>query len=132
MKHIDTYNTIYNIDLVVANKDVTLKDLQKKYTYSDGVELTEDVTSEIASTSYCKNRITGKYTILVKYNRDSKVKGINKKLDLINTAAHEATHVVMAIYSFINEKVFPDDSNEILANTVGWSTECIYKTWTKK
>ena len=133
MKHIDTYSTIYNIDIVVANKQVTWKELKKKYTYSDGKELIDDEEDNaIASTSYCKDINTGKYTILVKYNKDNDVKGINKRLDLINTVSHEATHVVMAIYSFIGEKVYPADSNELLANTLGWVAECIYNTWTKK
>lgn len=129
-KYIDTYSTIYGVDLVVANKNVTLKDLQNKYTYSDDREL-DDIDC-IASTSYCKNKNTNRYTILVRYNHDSKVKGIDKRLDFINTCSHEATHVVMAIYHYINEKIFPEDSNELLANLVGWATECIYKTWTKK
>lgn len=133
MKHIDTYSTIYNIDIVVANKQVTWKELKKRYTYSDGRELIDDKEdTAIASTSYCKDINTGKYIILVKYNKDSEVKGVNKRLDLINTVSHEATHVVMAIYDFIGEKVYPADSNELLANTIGWVAECIYNTWTKK
>lgn len=131
MKHIDTYKTIYSVDLVVANKDVTLKDLQKKYSTHDDNPLPE-LEDCIACTIYGKNKETGRYTIIVKYNRDSKIKGVNKRLDLVNTAAHEATHVVMAIYDQIGEKVFPQDSNELLSCLIGWATECIYKTWTKK
>ena len=132
-KYIDIYPTIYRVDLVVANEAVTLKDLQKKYTYVDGTELDENITADcIASTSTCRDKETGKYIILVKYVADTKVKGIDKKLDLLDTAAHEATHVIMHIYDFIGEKVFCADSNELLANHIGWATKSIYKTWTKK
>lgn len=131
MKHIDIYNTPYGVDLAVANKEVKLKDLQKKYTFSDGKEL-EEREGDIAYTAYCKDKITGKYTILVKYCNDSDVKGVNKKLDLINTVVHESIHVVMAIYDYIGEKVFPQDSNELMAYLAGWVGERIYITWTKK
>lgn len=130
-KYIDTYKTVYGIDLVVANKNVTMKDLRKKYIGVNDTEL-EDSEHTIASTIYAKNIATNRYTIIVKYDGDSVVKDVDKKLDLINTAAHEATHVVMFLYDFIGEKVFPQDSNELLANHIGWVTECIYKTWTKK
>ena len=131
-KYIDIYPTIYRVDLVVANEAVTLKDLQKKYTYVDGTELDENITADcIASTSTCRDKETGKYIILVKYVADTKVKGIDKKLDLLDTAAHEATHVCMRIYSKIGEDVYKDDSNELLAYLLGWATECIYKTLKK-
>lgn len=131
-KYIDTYKTIYGVDLVVASKNVTTKDLQKKYTCSNGEELKEDNDNYTASTTCCQDKYTGRYVILVQYYRDSPVKGVDKKLDFINTCSHEATHVAMDIYSYIGEKVFPEDSNELLANLIGWATECIYKTWTKK
>ena len=131
MKHIDTYKTPFILDLVVANKEVNIKDLQKKYTFSNGEELTER-EDDIAYTAYCKNKITGRYTIIVKYNKDVTIKDINKKIDLVNTVAHEAVHVVMAIYDYVGEKVFPQDSNELMAYLTGWVSECIYTTWTKK
>lgn len=130
-KHIDIYPTIFGLDLVVANKEVELKDLQNKYEYSNSDQL-EDDDNCTASTSYCRDKSTGRYVVLVRYRRDSIVKGVDKKLDLINTASHEAIHSVMAIYHFVNEKVFPEDNNELLANLVGWAAECIYKTWTKR
>ena len=38
----------------------------------------------------------------------------------------------MAIYDFIEEKIYPADNNELLAYLTGWVTKCIYDTWTKK
>ena len=77
------------------------------------------------------DRKTNKAIILVKYNHPYEIVGIDKKLDLVNTCAHEALHVCMRIYSKIGEEVFKDDSNESLAYLLGWVTECIYKTLTK-
>ena len=131
-KHIDTYSSIYPVDLVVANETVTLKDLQKKYSYDNEEELTEDIIEGLATTSRCKDKNTGKYVILVKYNHNTTVKGDDKRLCFINTVSHEAVHVAMDIYSFIGEKVYPNDENELLAYLIGWITQCIYKTLTKK
>lgn len=132
MKHIDTYSTIYNVDIAVANKEVTFKDLQKKYKYPDDSELVENDDNPIAYAERLVDKNTGHAVILIKYCRDNDVKGVDKRADFINTIAHEATHAAMYIYSKIGEKVFVDDSNELLSYLIGWISECIYKTWTKK
>lgn len=131
-KYIETFNTVYEVDIVIANMNVTLKDLQKTYTYSDGVELDDEMLQSMATTARCKNKLTNRYCVVVKYNKPSSIKGIDKRADLINTAAHEALHTAMDLYSFIGEDVRPNDSNENLAYLVGWITEKIYQVWTKK
>jgi hypothetical protein len=131
-KRIDTYKTVYEVYLVVAGKDVTLEELKELYTYSDGVELDDGITQGYASTSRCKEKKTGRYVVLVKLNNISTIKGIDKKIWLINTAAHEAVHTAMDMCAFVAQRVEPNDDNEHLAYLIGWSTECIYKTWTDK
>ena len=131
-KHITILNTVYNIDIIIANRHVTLKDLQKKYTYYNGDELEESIIDCQASTTCCKYKNTGKPCILIKDNKDSSVKGINKKLDLINTASHEALHAAIDIYSYIGETINTSESNESLAYFIGWLTQHIYETFTKK
>ena len=126
---IDVYETIYNVDLVVANKYVTIEQLNKTYCDVNNKDLTDD--DSIAYTDRGYNRKTNRPVIIVRYVQDSKFSK-DKKMDLINTAAHEAMHVCMGIYSKIGENVYKDDSNELLAYLEGWVTECIYKTWTKK
>ena len=42
---IDTYNTIYDMDVVVANELVTLKKLRELFEYTDGKELEELYTN---------------------------------------------------------------------------------------
>ena len=128
---IDTYQTIYNVDIVVANKYTTLKQINTLYESVEHKPF-EDYDSDIAYTAIGYNKKTNKPIILVRYVRDSKVTNTDKKLDLINTCAHEALHVCMDIYAKIGEKVFEQDSNELFAYLIGWVTECIYKTWTKK
>lgn len=131
-KHIDTYSTMYDLDIVVANEHVTLKDLQKTYTYSDGVEIDNEVFEGWACTSKCRNKLTGRYLVLVKYNKMCDIKGIDKTLWLVNTAAHEAFHTARDIYEFIGQSLDERDGNEPLAYFIGWITENIYNTWTKK
>lgn len=131
-KHIDTYSTVYGVDVVVANKWVELKDLQKLYTYSDDKELGDEINDCLASTATCRNRKTGRYVILVKYNSSTDVVGVDKKLDMINTASHEAFHVLMYLLDFANQDINHGSNVETQAYYMGWLTEIIYNTWTKK
>ena len=130
-KHIDTYETPYDVHIVIANEAVTLEDLRKKYKYCDNNELDDDFTGSSATTARCEDKVTGRKVVLVKYNRPSLVKDVDKKLDFINTISHEALHVALDIYAYIGQDVDVND-NESLAYLVGWIGECIYKTWTKK
>ena len=75
-KYIEIYNTVYDIDIVIANKNVTLKDLQKKYSYADETELNEDLTASIATTARCKTKSTNKYCIIIKYNNHQTCKDL--------------------------------------------------------
>lgn len=126
---IDVYPTIYNVDLVVANKYTTIEQLNKVYCDINNEDLTDDTS--IAYTERGYNRKTNRPVIIVRYVKSAKWVE-DKKTDLVNTAAHEALHVCMNIYSKIEEDVYKNDSNELFAYLIGWVTECIYKTWTKK
>lgn len=126
---IDIYPTVYNVDIVVANKYTTIAQINKRYMTIQEQDFEDDDTLAFTQPGY--DRKTNKAIILVKYCNDTNVKGIDKNVDLINTCAHEALHVCMRIYSKIGEEVFKDDSNELFAYLLGWVTECIYRTWTK-
>lgn len=127
---IDTYTSIYPVDLVVANKYVTLEELKELYVYSDDLELDEEVTNCDASTCTVKRKSDNKFCLLVKYNHPAK-HITDKKLDFINTCSHEATHVALDIYEFIHQQVC-NCSSEPFCYLQGWATECIYKTLSKK
>lgn len=130
-KHIDTFETVYGVDVVVANKAVTVEDLRELYTYSDGYELEDNTTYE-AVTCTCKNKETNRYVILVWYRSMILLKGENVKMRYINAAAHEAFHVVNDLMDFSNEKIDPKKGNEFMAYMIGYFAERIYNTWTKK
>ena len=126
---IDVYPTVYNVDLVVANKYTSIAQLNKRYKTVDGKDFEDDECICFTQSGYDKK--TNKAVIIVKYIHPYNVVGIDKNADLINTCAHEAVHVCMRIYSKIGEEVYKDDSNESLAYLLGWATECIYKTLKK-
>lgn len=127
---IDTYSSIYPVDLVVANKYTTLEELKELYIYSDGVELDEQIMDCDATTSTIKRKSDNKFCILVKYNHPAKYV-CNAKLEFINTCSHEATHVALDIYEFIHQNVC-NCSPEPFCYLQGWATECIYRTLTRK
>ena len=129
---IDEYNCdIYNVILVVANRYTTLEELQKLYTYSDKVELDKDIINGDCTTSTCYRKSDGALVVLVKHNHYTTNKSLDKKLDFIDTCAHEATHVALDIYEFINQSIC-NCSPEPFCYLTGWATRCIYKTLTKK
>ena len=128
---IDTYTTIYFVDIVVANRYATVDELKELYIYSDGVELDDEITSGVCTTSRCKRKSDNKDVVLIKYNRDSDIKNINKTLDLINTICHESGHAVLDIYEHMNQNVC-NCSSEPFCYLLGYVAECVYKTLTKK
>ena len=128
---INTYPTIYDIDLVVANKHVTMKQLRELYNDSDNTEL-EDITDiGLCVTTMVKNKKTGRLVSLVKYCCDSEIKDIDKDTNLVNICSHEAVHVALDIYRQIYSKVNLDDQ-EPFAYFIGWVTERIYETLRKQ
>lgn len=130
-KHIDTYTTVYPVYLVVANEAVTLEDLKKDFVYSDKAELDENILDCQCSTSKVYNKKTNRYCMLVKFNHRTDYKDDDKTTDLINTVAHEAGHVVLDIYDFIEASV-DINNQEPFTYELGYIAECIYKTLIKK
>ncbi len=120
-KRIDTYNTVYDIDYIVANQYITLEDLKEDYIYSDDVELDNQILECYATTSTIRNKHTGAYCVLVKFNKYTSRKDMDKLLDLINTSSHEAVHVILDIYKACNVKIQYDNPEPVcyeLANIV--------------
>ena len=124
---IDTYPTIYYVDLVVANSSTTLEELKKLYTYSDLEELDDFITNAECTTSTVIRKSDNKDCILVKLNRFTDIKSISLHDDYINTIGHEAGHVVLDIYNHIRQAVNAD-SQEPFCYLLGWALECINKT----
>ena len=127
---IDVYETMYGVDIVVANRDVELNTLIKQYTYSDGDLLDTYITDAMATSAIVKRISDNKTCVLIKDNRDSRVKGVDKKVDRINIIAHESMHAVMYIYDIIDQKLC-SCSSEPICYLAGYIAECVYKTLTK-
>lgn len=133
--HIDTYETVYPIHLVVANEAVKLADIRKSYVRCDDEELTDEDLGDdsVCSVIRAKRRSDDRYISLVKFNHPSHYfkKAEEIKADMVNTYAHEACHVVLDTYEFIGEQPCTQHQ-EVFAYQVGWVAECIYKTLAKK
>ena len=125
------YLELYQVYLVVANKYATVKQLSKKYVYCNDEVLDDRILDGLATTSKCFDIKTGAKVVLVKYNKDTNVKGLNKKVDRINTISHEATHVALDIFACIIDQKVCLECSEPFCYLQGWAAECIYKTWTK-
>lgn len=125
------YNEIYEVYLVVANEYTTLEELKELYCYSDGVELDEDIFRGGCTTSRCYRKEDDAIVILVKFNKFSRCKTRDKKLNLINICSHEATHVALDIYELIRQNVC-FCTHEPFCYLQAWATERIYQTLTKK
>lgn len=128
---IDTYETIYSTDIVVANKYATLEQLKELYCYSDNVELDDDILTGNATCSTCTRKSDDKPVVLIKYNHDTKIKSMDKKIDFINTICHEAGHAVLDIYEKIGQNIC-FCTPEPFCYLLGYIAECAYKTLTKK
>lgn len=130
---INTYTNVYPVDLVVANKYTTLEELRELYDRGEGQELDDKIVdSECnATTSYVRRKKDEKSCILVKHNNDACSKGADKKLNRLCTISHEATHVALDIYDYIEQNIC-NCSPEPFCYLQGWAFECIYKTLSKK
>lgn len=125
------YNETFRVKLAVANMHATLKQLQKRYIFPSGKELNDDILQGCATASCCYDIKTNEDVILVKHNAYTDNKRRDKKAAFIEVMAHEATHVALDIYDLISQQLC-FNSPEPFCYLVGWATECIYKTWTKK
>ena len=128
---IDTYETMYDIDIVVANRNVSLEKLKKLYTYPDGVTLDQFIVEGLSTTAVVKRISDNKTCILIKDNKDTDVKTVDKTIDHINTIAHESLHAALDIYDVIQQKVCTC-SSEPICYLVGYIAGCVYKTLMKK
>lgn len=117
---IDTYNTIYIVDIVIANKYTTLEQLKKLYTYSDNLPLDEDIMSGVASTTTCTRKADNHPCILIKWNLDTpSYKVADKREYMICTMCHEAIHAAIDTWDFIQERI-TINSQEPVAYYVEW------------
>lgn len=130
-KHIDSYELMYPVQLVIANEQVTLKDLQKLFVFCDGRELTDDILDGLATTTRVKDKKTGVAVSLIKISGIDRCDADSKNIQLSGIATHEAIHAALDIYDRIGETV-SNMHQETFAYFVEYITRCILKTINKK
>ena len=124
---IDTYNTIYNVVLIVANQYSTIEEIREIVEYTNGDEIEDNILEGCANVSLCRRKSDKQDAILVKYNHGVGIVGVDPTLDFINTISHEAGHVALRIYQHMEQDVC-QCSHEPFCYLLGWAAECIYKT----
>lgn len=127
---IDTYSTMYPVNIVVCNKYVTLKDIRKRYTYYDGTEISDISNTYDAITIKCKNKKDNINCILIYHISDF---GNNKEYinNRLKTIVHECSHVVMFTYELIGEDICLEQQ-EPFAYYMEYIFDCVLKTLNKK
>lgn len=130
---IDTYETIYDTDFVVANENITLSEINKLFEYNDGEKLDKNWEEWDCCTGIVTRKKDGARVVLVKFNRISKTfhSSGDKLLDIIDLCAHEATHVAIDMYNMVSSKI-DTENQENFAYFVAYITERIAKTLLNK
>lgn len=124
------FKTYCGVELVIANKYATLKDLSD-YIYSNGDPLEEDTESFDATTSKVVNKHTGNKAILVRLNNVTYPKGTTKLSRIVEISAHEAMHVVLMLQQHMGENIsldYQEPTCYLLDNI----TTQIFETFTAK
>jgi hypothetical protein len=133
---IDYYETPYEVYLAIANKYTTFEELQEIFTYSDGVELDDNFLNDSDGYPYqgvtvsVKRKSDNRQFILVKHVSDTSVK-VDKLLDIINLADHEACHAILDLYKIIGAEI-DLDNQEHFAYEKSYITTLILKNWLNK
>lgn len=130
---IDTYETTYDIDFVVANKESKLSELRKLFEEVDGSELDPDFEKWNACSAIVTRKKDKAKVVLIKINNlgDGYTSSGDELLDTIDICSHEAVHTAIDIYNMSGSEI--DVKNqEVFAYFVAYITERIAKTLLNK
>lgn len=135
--HMDVYDTMYPLILVVANEAVSLKEINKYYMWSDGCDVTEKELDDgcCATTLRLVRRSDMSRVAFVKFNRHER--NLKNKQEETNSfwrlAVHEAGHVVLMTYHVIQDDIAKDAQHqEPFCYYLDWVSTHIYETISKK
>ncbi len=124
---IDKYNTVYGFNLfVILNPDRSVVD--KRFSFRD--DPSSIIDDEWAQ--YTAYTVRGAYDL--SNNEDCEIIVINKLNNTgedVNTFAHESFHAAVDILEACHIKL-TDDTNEVFAYLIGYFTECVNKTASKR
>lgn len=132
--YIDTYQSIYPVELVVANSAVTIDQLRKLFVEGNGDELSDyDMTNRAAVVANVVRKSNDHAVLLVRMGSEDKYyKDKNeRKIDYIGTIAHEAGHVVLNTWRRI-EEYETVECQEPFCYYLEWVVKCICNTVFKK
>ena len=124
---IDKYNTVYGFNLfVILNPDKSTVD--KRFSFrADNTSIMDDEWAD-----YTAYTVRGAYDL--SNNEDCEIIVINKLNNTgedANTFAHESFHAAVDILEACHIKL-TDDTNEVFAYLIGYFTECVNKTASKR
>lgn len=124
---IDKYNTVYGFNLfVILNPDKSVVD--KRFSFrADSSSIIDDEWAD-----YTAYTVRGAYDL--SNNEDCEIIVINKLNNTgedINTFAHESFHAAVDILEACHIKL-TDDTNEVFAYLIGYFTECVNETASKR
>lgn len=124
---IDKYNTVYGFNLfVILNPDKSVVD--KRFSFrADSSSIIDDEWAD-----YTAYTVRGAYDL--SNNEDCEIIVINKLNNTgedVNTFAHESFHAAVDILEACHIKL-TDDTNEVFAYLIGYFTECVNKTASKR
>lgn len=124
---IDKYNTVYGFNLfIILNPDKSVVD--KRFSFrADSSSIIDDEWAD-----YTAYTVRGAYDL--SNNEDCEIIVINKLNNTgedINTFAHESFHAAVDILEACHIKL-TDDTNEVFAYLIGYFTECVNKTASKR
>ncbi len=126
-----TQDILYPADLYVCThctKDV----LDKEFSTPEGDTIYyEDAIAYVTSYATLKGDKTNECVFVVVIKDELYDKKLYDKYEILNTLAHEAYHVAFE-YAKYNHIPLTEDTNEVIANLVGWANKCITKTYDKK
>ena len=127
---IDTYKSLYPVELVVANEFVTIGQLRKLYSEIGGTELQDDNIQEGGAITIRAIRKSDEAAILLvrmgpedSYYKDK----LDRKIELIATIAHESGHVALDTWDRISERE-TTGCQEPFCYYLQWITKCICTT----
>ena len=124
---IDKYNTVYGFNLfVIINPDKSVVDKRFSFRNDESSIIDDewaDYTAYTVRGAYDKSNIEDCEIIVI--NK------LNNTGEDVNTFAHESFHAATDILEACHIKL-TDDTNEVFAYLIGYFTECVNKTASKR
>lgn len=125
------YQPIFPPHRLYVAKNFTMRDIQDRFLWDDGSEISEENLNNSKGLTYCfvikKDDPDKKLASLILLN----AKVFDKGTDYVNICSHEASHAAFHILDYCSIRL-NDSTTEVFSFMTGWITECCVKTLKKK